>query len=425
MLNKFAPFPWGLGAAGLPAVVMYPPLPGAMNPSTGTPGTSVTMTGSGFGSMTGTIAIHGQAGTVTLWSDTSVTFTVPTQASYPDASPVVLTTAGGRTESSHTFTTTAPNPAITNVSVSTAFPGASITITGTNFGAAQGTGSVTFHGIAGTVTAWSDTSITVTVPAQTTYPDVANLFVNSGVGLQSGGWVFTTTGGAIHFSGGANRAAELASALFAPTTSGMTIAFWFRVTADSGANETMASLSSNGTAGWKAQWVTGTNVVRFVAVNNGGTPYNSPSVAVALNGWHLFVGANTNTGLDATNLPYISLDGAAKTAGANATAGPMTTGTNKLAIGYDCLGAGTQATIDIARVGYWNKVISDAEITTLYNAGVSKKYSGLAGSLLTSLAGFWDAQDITGQDVSDSSGGGRNLAGKNGAATYTVVAGPP
>ena len=44
----------------------------------------------------------------------------------------------------------------------TAFPGQSITVTGTNFGASQGTGGVTIGDIAQTITAWSDTSITFT-----------------------------------------------------------------------------------------------------------------------------------------------------------------------------------------------------------------------------------------------------------------------
>lgn len=106
MLNKFAPFPWGLGAAGLPAAILSPPpAMTGMSPGTGIPDTPVTITGSGFGSMTGTIAVHGQAATVTSWTTTQIVFRVPAQASYPDTGTVLLTTAAGRTESSHTFTT--------------------------------------------------------------------------------------------------------------------------------------------------------------------------------------------------------------------------------------------------------------------------------------------------------------------------------
>ena len=44
-------------------------------------------------------------------------------------------------------------------------PGCSITITGTGFGAAQGSSFVSFNGMTATATNWSDTSLTVTVPS--------------------------------------------------------------------------------------------------------------------------------------------------------------------------------------------------------------------------------------------------------------------
>ena len=43
--------------------------------------------------------------------------------------------------------------------------GAVVSITGTNFGATQGSSAVTFNGTAATPMIWSDTSITVPVPA--------------------------------------------------------------------------------------------------------------------------------------------------------------------------------------------------------------------------------------------------------------------
>lgn len=54
-------------------------------------------------------------------------------------------------------------PNITSVSAGTPREGASLTITGTNFGASQGSGDVKINGITQTVTAWADTSITVTI----------------------------------------------------------------------------------------------------------------------------------------------------------------------------------------------------------------------------------------------------------------------
>ncbi len=50
----------------------------------------------------------------------------------------------------------------------TGIVGSSVTITGTNFGAAQGTGFVEFNGVVATVTSWSATSVVVTVPTGAT-----------------------------------------------------------------------------------------------------------------------------------------------------------------------------------------------------------------------------------------------------------------
>lgn len=54
-------------------------------------------------------------------------------------------------------------PNITSVSTGTPREGASLTITGTAFGASQGSGDVKINGVAQTVTSWSDTSIAVTI----------------------------------------------------------------------------------------------------------------------------------------------------------------------------------------------------------------------------------------------------------------------
>lgn len=54
-------------------------------------------------------------------------------------------------------------PTVSSVSTATPREGASLTITGTLFGASQGSGDVKINGVAQTVTSWSDTSIVVTV----------------------------------------------------------------------------------------------------------------------------------------------------------------------------------------------------------------------------------------------------------------------
>jgi hypothetical protein len=79
-------------------------------------------------------------------------------------------------------------PAITSLSQNSGVVGTLITITGTNFGATQGTSTVTFNGTsARTASAWSTTSITVAVPTGAT---TGNVVVTVG-GQASNGVPFT------------------------------------------------------------------------------------------------------------------------------------------------------------------------------------------------------------------------------------------
>jgi RHS repeat-associated protein len=65
------------------------PIATAISPSSGPAGTAVTVTGTGFGSTTGTIFFNGVPGTVTSWSDTSIQAVVPENAT---SGPVYVTT---------------------------------------------------------------------------------------------------------------------------------------------------------------------------------------------------------------------------------------------------------------------------------------------------------------------------------------------
>jgi IPT/TIG domain len=81
-------------------------------------------------------------------------------------------------------------PSIATVNPTSGPVGTAVTITGTNFGASQGTSSVTFNGLsAGTASAWSATSITIAVPANATTGSIV-VTVN---GLASNGMNFTVT----------------------------------------------------------------------------------------------------------------------------------------------------------------------------------------------------------------------------------------
>jgi hypothetical protein len=82
-------------------------------------------------------------------------------------------------------------PTITLLNPSTGVTGSAVTITGTGFNATQGAGSVTFNGVAATVSSWSALSITVTVPALATTGPV----VVTANGIASVGSTFTVSGG--------------------------------------------------------------------------------------------------------------------------------------------------------------------------------------------------------------------------------------
>ncbi|MFH1452938.1 MAG: IPT/TIG domain-containing protein [Armatimonadota bacterium] len=68
--------------------------------------------------------------------------------------------------------TTSSDPGILDLSSSSGQVGTPVTITGTNFGASQGTSTVTFNSTEATVTSWSSTSIRCTVPGGATTGNV-------------------------------------------------------------------------------------------------------------------------------------------------------------------------------------------------------------------------------------------------------------
>src|SRR5207245_2918889 len=84
----------------------------------------------------------------------------------------VVVTVGGAASNNVIFTVL-PIPSITNISPSSGPMGSLVTISGTNFGVAQGTSTVTFNGAsAGAASSWSATSLAVLVPAAATTGNV-------------------------------------------------------------------------------------------------------------------------------------------------------------------------------------------------------------------------------------------------------------
>jgi YD repeat-containing protein len=103
--------------------------------------------------------------------------------------PVAIT-AGGVASNTYNFTVSA---GISSISPTAGGVGASVAISGTGFGTAQGNSRVTFNGVAATPTSWSDTGLVVTAPAGATTGTVA-VQVN---GVSAVGPVFTVTAGSL------------------------------------------------------------------------------------------------------------------------------------------------------------------------------------------------------------------------------------
>ena len=191
-----------------------PPVITQVTPSTTAAGTSVTLTGQNFGSSQGssylTLAQGGTSWgapydgaklTITSWSDTSITFTLPPSTGpFPlePGSATITVSVAGQTSPAQTITVTgtvAPTPVISAVSPSTTTAGSSVTLTGQNFGSSQGSSYLTlaqggtswgapYDGAKLTITNWSDTSITFALPQATgpfpITPGTATITVTAG-----------------------------------------------------------------------------------------------------------------------------------------------------------------------------------------------------------------------------------------------------
>jgi RHS repeat-associated protein len=139
-------------------------------------GVPIVIQGYGFQPTQGasTVAFDGVTATPTSWNDASIIVPVPAGA----ATGNVIVTVGSVASNGAMFTVIS-GPTITNLSAYSGPVGTSITITGNNFGAAQGTSTVTFNGTAATPTTWSAGSIVVPVPTGATAGNI--VVVVSGV----------------------------------------------------------------------------------------------------------------------------------------------------------------------------------------------------------------------------------------------------
>ncbi len=176
----------GVASNGVSFTVTVPaPSITSLSPTSGLVGVSVTISGANFGTTQGTSAVtfSGVAAAATSWSATSIVVPVPAGATTGN----VVVTVGGVASNGVSFTVTVPTPSITSLNPASGLVGTSVTITGTNFGATQGTNTVKFNGTTATPASWSATSIVAPVPVGATTGNV----VVTVSGVASNGVSFT------------------------------------------------------------------------------------------------------------------------------------------------------------------------------------------------------------------------------------------
>src|SRR5262249_19235939 len=124
--------------------------------------TQVQISGTGFGSTQGSVTFSGSTASISNWSDTSITATVPNGA---NTGPVVVTIGAVSSNSNAYFTI--PLAQVTSTLPTSGVGGAQVTVNGSGFHNTQGSGSIAFNGQTATVVSWSDTQIVARVPAGT------------------------------------------------------------------------------------------------------------------------------------------------------------------------------------------------------------------------------------------------------------------
>jgi hypothetical protein len=184
-------FSWTVN--NLDVVLPGTPVVSNVSPTTGTAGTLVTITGSGFGRPqgSGTVWVGTRAAVVQSWNDTvilaaiasgSSTGTLQVHVSTGDSEPIPFTVV---------------TPLISAIDPASAVPAATVTISGSGFGPEQRGGGVWLGSAALGVTQWSDTQIQATLPANARS---GNVQVLQG-GVMSNAVALSVAGGPPHIDG--------------------------------------------------------------------------------------------------------------------------------------------------------------------------------------------------------------------------------
>jgi len=272
-------FASGVNSNGLPFTVVPAPSLTSLSVTTGAVGAAVTITGTNFGSPqgTGTVSFNGKAATVSSWSATSIAVTVPTGATTGN----VVVFASGVNSNGINFTVVSA-PSITSLSITTGAVGVAVTLTGTNFGSAQGSGTVSFNGTLAEVTSWSATTVGVTVPSNATTGNVV-VFAS---GVNSNGKSFTVAPAISNLSpatGAIGAAVTITGTTFGSSQGSSTVKF-------NGHTATVTSWSVTSIGTTVPSGATTGNVVVNTGVNSNGSNFTVVSAPA-------ITGLSTNSGV--------------------------------------------------------------------------------------------------------------------------------
>ena len=233
------------------------PMISSLSPASGTPGTTVTIKGVNFGLVRAlsTVTFNGLTASPSSWGAGSIVVQVPAGAT---SGPVVVKVSG--VSSNGAQFTVGQSLQITGLSPISGAVGTVVTISGTGFGATQGSSTVRFGFAIATPTSWSNSSISVVLPAGAT----------SGI-------VTVTVGGASARAGAFSVVPGPSISSLSPASaavgSSITVAG-----SNFGSTQSASTVTFNGTASTPARWTAGSIVV---AVPAGAT---SGPVVVTVNG---------------------------------------------------------------------------------------------------------------------------------------------
>jgi IPT/TIG domain len=147
-----------------PFTVLATPTITSLSSTSGAVSASVTINGTNFGTTQGSVKFGSTTASVTSWNTTAIVTAVPSGASTGN----IVVGVSGLNLTGPLFTVV-PAPNLTSVTPNSGAIGAVVTVSGTNFGASQGSSTVKFfNGKTASVITWSATSVKVAVPSGAT-----------------------------------------------------------------------------------------------------------------------------------------------------------------------------------------------------------------------------------------------------------------